>query len=95
MLLVILNYLYFLQPQYFHQEYYNGGRGTSSSLLQGSITNPLETIDHYDETKGSFPETNDIALVGRKSEDIILKDGEIDIRCGIRGQKHAEALCRC
>lgn len=75
------------QPQYFHQEYYNGGKGTSGSLLQGSTTNPLETIDHYDETKGSFPETNDIALVGRKSEDIILKDGEIDIRCGIRGQK--------
>jgi hypothetical protein len=75
------------QPQYFHQEYYNGGRGTSSSLLQGSLSKPLETIDHYDETKGSFPETNDIALVGRKSEDIVLKDGEIAIRCGIRGQK--------
>lgn len=75
------------QPQYFHQEYYNGGRGTSSSLLQGSLSKPLETIDHYDETKGAFPETNDIALVGRKSEDIVLKDGEIAIRCGIRGQK--------
>jgi hypothetical protein len=75
------------QPQFFHQEYFNGGRGSSNSLLQGSLTKPLETIDHYDETKGSFPETNDIALVGRKSEDIILKDGEIDIRCGIRGQK--------
>ena len=75
------------QPQFFYEERYNGGLGTSASLLQGSAKQPLETIDHYNETKGAFPNTNDIALVGRKSEDIILKDGEIDLRCGIRGAK--------
>ena len=37
-------------------------------------------------TNGAFPQTNDIALVGRKGEDVILKDNEIDIRCGIRTQ---------
>lgn len=75
------------QPQFFYDEKYNGGFGTSNSLLQGSISKPLESISHYNETKGSFPEINDVALIGRKSEDIILKDGEIDIRCGIRGKK--------
>lgn len=75
------------QPQYFYKEKYDGGVGTYNSLLQGSTSKPLESISHYIETEGSFPQINDVALVGRKSEDIILKDGEIDIRCGIRSQK--------
>lgn len=75
------------QPQYFYDEKYRGGFGTSHSLLQGSVSKPLESISHYNETFGAFPNVNDIALIGRKSEDVILKDGEIDIRCGIRGEK--------
>ena len=75
------------QPQYFYKEKYDCGMGTYNSLLQGSTSKPLESISHYTETEGSFPQINDVALVGRKSEDIILKDGEIDIRCGIRSQK--------
>lgn len=77
------------QPQYFYEEKYKNGCGTSLSLIQGntSLKSPLETIKHFQETTGAFPNTNDIALVGRKSEDIILKDGEIDIRCGIREEK--------
>lgn len=74
------------QPQYFYNEQYFGGKGTSNSLLKGSLTKPLTSIDKDSATHGSFPKESDIALVGRKSEDIILKDGEIDIRCGIRGQ---------
>ena len=75
------------QPQYLYEEKFNNGRGTSNSLIQGSVSKPIETIAHYNETKGAFPDKNDIALLGRKSEDIVLKDGEIDIRCGIRGAK--------
>lgn len=75
------------QPQFFYKENYDSGIGTPNSLLQGSVSEPLESISHYNETNGAFPKINDIALIGRKSEDIILKDGEIDIRCGIRGQK--------
>lgn len=72
------------QPQ--HQEYdaYNYGRGSAISLLQGKAIEPLPKISNYDETNGSFPDTNDIAIVGRKGEDVILKDNEIDLRCGIR-----------
>lgn len=72
------------QPQYFNQDYYTGGYGSATSLIQGSWSQQLEPISNYSETVGSFPNVNDIAMIGRKSEDIILKDNEIDLRCGIR-----------
>ena len=53
-------------------------------LVRVRIKKILATIDNFDETKGAFPNNDDIAVIGRKSEDVILKDGEIDIRCGIR-----------
>lgn len=72
------------QPQ--HQDYdsYNYGNGTALSLLQGRSIEPLPKLSLNEETTGSFPNKEDVALVGRKSEDVILKDGEIDLRCGIR-----------
>lgn len=74
------------QNQYFEIENYNYGRGTSGSLLKGQGIAPLQKLSMYDATRGAFPSDEDVALVGRRSEDVILKDGEIDIRCGIRGQ---------
>lgn len=74
------------QNQYFEIENYNYGRGTSGSLLKGQGIAPLQKLSMYDATRGAFPRDEDVALVGRRSEDVILKDGEIDIRCGIRGQ---------
>lgn len=70
------------QPQFFEKD----NNGQSSSVLQdGSDSfNPLQSIDFSEETHGSFPKTNDIAVIGRKGEDVILKDDEIDLRCGIR-----------
>lgn len=72
------------QPQKQEYDPYSYGRGTALNLLQGGSLEPLEKISKYEQTNGSFPKVNDIAIVGRKSEDIILKDGEIDLRCGIR-----------
>lgn len=74
------------QPQYQEYESYFYGRGSTLSLLQGGSLKPLEKISNFDATRGAFPKVNDVALVGRKTEDIILKDGEVDIRCGIRGK---------
>lgn len=58
------------------------------TTLINSVSSEMETIEHFRETFGSFPKLNDVALVGRKSEDVILKDDEIDIRCGVRN--HAD-----
>ena len=76
------------QPQYFYNEQYNGGDGTSTAMIDGSTIKPLPSIDVYKgETQGAYPNANDVALVGRKSEDVILKDGEVLLRCGIRDEK--------
>ena len=74
------------QPQFQYEDKYEHGRGTAISLLQGGKREPLEKISNYNSTNGAFPKINDVALVGRKTEDVILKDGEIDLRCGIRGK---------
>jgi hypothetical protein len=57
-------------------------------LLDGGVIKPKERISNYAETEGAFPDKGDVAVVGRATEDIILKDGEIDIRCGIRGKTY-------
>ena len=74
------------QPQFNSYDPYMYGRGTAISLLQGASVSPLEKISNYDMTRGAYPNVNDVALVGRDTEDIILKEGEIDLRCGIRGE---------
>lgn len=74
------------QYQYIEKDEYNYGRGTAGSLINGRSIAPLEQLSMYDATKGSFPNDEEVALVGRTQDDIILKNGEIDIRCGIRGE---------
>lgn len=72
------------QSQYFEKDLYLDGKGSAVSMLPANSLNPLTNISHFEGTKGAFPESKDVAVIGRKSEDVILKDGEIDIRCGIR-----------
>lgn len=84
------------QPQNMEFAPYGEGLGSATSLLQTKTVDALETIDHFAVTQDAFPNKEDVALVGRKGEDIILKgtgtldgngseDGsEIDLRCGIR-----------
>ena len=77
------------QPQHQYYDSHSYGRGTATSLLQGGSVEALEKISNYASTEGAFPDINDIAIVGRKSEDIILKDDEINIRCGIRQKSNS------
>lgn len=77
------------QPQYFsYDKYYILGGNEyqqAASLLKGAgSASPVGGISWCDATKGAFPDKESVAIVGRESEDIELKDGEIDIRCGIR-----------
>lgn len=73
------------QPQYFMECQYNDGNGPAMSLLQGGSNDEvLMDINQDAKTKGAFPNPEDISIIGRKSEDVTLKEGEIDIRCGVR-----------
>lgn len=72
------------QPQYNEKDNYSYGRGTATSLLQGGILEPLSKLSNYAETYGSFPTADSVAVIGRSSEDIEMKNDSINIRCGIR-----------
>ena len=62
----------------------------ATSLLDGHLTLPIERISNVADTWGSFPNTEDIAMVGRGAEDVTLKfdentkASEVDLRAGIR-----------
>lgn len=56
----------------------------STAALQGAVVEPHKPLSEFNVTDGAFPDKNDIALIGRKGNDVILRDDEIDLRCGIR-----------
>lgn len=78
------------QPQFNTKCKYSYGRGEAISGLQGHSLEPLPNINMDARTHGSFPNVEDVAVVGRDSQDIIMKHNkddnsdEIDVRCGIR-----------
>ena len=78
------------QPQYQEQCNYNFGRGPATSLFKGGYIEPLGRISNNKDTWGAFPKIDDIAVVGRGGQDVIMRNNEstsseeVDVRCGIR-----------
>ena len=72
------------QPQQMNEAPFKKGKGLATSLIQGAEMEPLPKLSQFAETDGAFPSVGDVAMVGRAGEDIILKEGEVDIRCGVR-----------
>ena len=72
------------QPQFNEKDEYSYGRGTATSLLQGGLLEPLNKISNFSETEGAFPSKESVSVIGRDSEDIEMKNGNLNIRCGIR-----------
>lgn len=74
------------QPQYFDE----CNRDNATVLLDSHKNNPIGKISNVDETRGAFPTQDDVAVIGRGKEDIILRyaneASEIDLRAGIRGK---------
>ena len=64
----------------------------ATSLLKPNETAPLEMISDNKNTNGAFPKSSDVAVIGRGSEDVILrynedtKESEIQLRAGIRSE---------
>ena len=93
------------QPQFQEQcEYGQDGRGPATSLIytaKPTAQQPLTAISRKKElTKGAFPELEDVAVIGRGQEDIVLKyrnrsvgsDSEIDLRAGVRLRPSDESI---
>ena len=79
------------QPQY--NTYCKRSNGVSLIKTRKSTDNsPLERASNNPNTDGSFPNSSDVAVVGRGSEDIILrydkktKSSEVNLRAGIRNE---------
>lgn len=71
-------------PQNYEYSSSDDAFGSSNSNLSDSVQPTFPAISNNKATEGAFPQGSDVAMIGRSSEDIILKEGEIDIRCGIR-----------
>lgn len=67
------------QPQFFENQLYGGG---ASNLLQGAIMAPAPSLKQT--TEGLLPSNKDVALSSRKNTDILLKDNDVQIRCGVK-----------
>lgn len=64
-----------------------------TSLIQTPKHNkPLERVSNNDSTKGAYPKSSDVAVIGRGAEDMLLrynkstKESEIQLRAGVRGE---------
>ena len=68
------------QPQYLEKDYFLNSLSTHpDSFIEPDIapsTNP--------EAQGALPKDEDIAIYGRKKNDIILSENDVKIRCGHR-----------
>ena len=60
----------------------------ATSLMMSHKLNPANPISNYAITDGAYPKQEDVGVVGRGKEDIVLKyngkTSEVDIRAGIR-----------
>lgn len=82
---------YYIGPLISQPQYQNFCKmGDATTVLQASKNLPIGRISSNDATSGSFPKANDVALVGRGQEDVMLRydddsnTSEVDIRAGIR-----------
>lgn len=64
----------------YYDPFFQGADSVQKGGSKGLDVNPYI----QDESDGAYPSGNDIAIVGRKNTDIILKDDDIRIRAGVR-----------
>lgn len=69
------------QPQFMYEEL---NENSALRVLQGTRVGADKNPETDPIVKGTIPENEDVALLGRKDSDIILKDDDIRIRCGVK-----------
>lgn len=70
------------QPQYFNYDARDNSTRLLGSKVNGADENPILT--KYKEVAGTQPGNGDVAILSRRDSDIILKDNELNIRCGVK-----------
>lgn len=70
------------QPQ---KMYYDDFENLSATkMLNGGMAEPEQSVDDKPAAKGTLPENDEVAILGRKDSEIILGDNDVRIRCGVR-----------
>lgn len=77
---------YYLGPLIPQPQQMYDATSATSQVCNKKESSLLATPKNYTDYSGCYADNSDVALIGRKSEDIVLKDDEIDIRCGIRNK---------
>ena len=57
---------------------------SAMNMLRNRKTQPQQNPDCEPLNKGTLPEADDIAIIGRENSDIILKTNELRLRCGYK-----------
>lgn len=59
---------------------------SATNMLKDGLTKPYANPNTDPENEGTLPDREDVAILGRSNSDVILKEHEIDIRCGVKLQ---------
>ena len=83
---------YYLGPVISQQNQinYDSFMTTARSMFKGSIVPPLVSPTMDTETKGSFPENDDVYITGRRNADLQIKENDIRMRCGVKKASWAD-----
>lgn len=73
------------QPQFMYKANY--GTNKTTSLLKGGAFSAQESQKQKTGTDGAFIKDDEIAIIGRKSTQIVMSDDDIRIRCGVSNIK--------
>ena len=77
------------QPQYMDRDIFGAN---SLSLYSGALKAPENALSTNIESIGSFGNDEDIAIYGRKKNDIILTNEDVKIRCGSRVKQNGKIV---
>lgn len=66
------------QPQFYSFE----NKLTAESSTEYGISNPDIAPNSFEKSKGIYPTINEVALIGRDNNDILLRDKEVILRAG-------------
>jgi len=66
------------QPQFYQFE----NKITAESGTEYAISNPTIAPNKFKKSKGIYPSIDEVAILGRDNNDIILKDKEVTLRVG-------------